>query len=167
MTALLIEKLARRHLVENFDCGNEALNRFLFLNALQNQLANASQTYVCADGDSVAGYASLAAGSVEIGNAPERLRKGLARHPVPVVVLARLAVDRRWQGRGVGASLIKDMALRTMQAADIAGVRAFVIHAKDEAALRYYKQFGFEDGFPDPLHLYALTKELRRLIEAG
>ena len=104
---------------------------------------------------------------MEIGNAPERLRKGLARHPVPVVVLARLAVDRRWQGRGVGASLIKDMALRTMQAADIAGVRAFVIHAKDEAALRYYKQFGFEDGFPDPLHLYALTKELRRLIEAG
>lgn len=163
MTALQIEKLARRHSVETFDCGAVSLNRFLILQALQNQMAHASQTYVCADGETVIGYATLAAGSVDIGDAPQRMRKGLARHPVPVIVLARLAVDVRWHGKGVGASLLKDMALRTLQAADIAGVRAFVIHAKDEAALRYYKQFGFEDGFPDPLHLFALTKDLKVL----
>ena len=163
MTALQIEKLARRHSVETFDCGAVSLNRFLISHALQNQMAHASQTYVCANGETVIGYATLAAGSVDIGDAPQRMRKGLARHPVPVIVLARLAVDVRWHGKGVGASLLKDMALRTLQAADIAGVRAFVIHAKDEAALRYYKQFGFEDGFPDPLHLFALTKDLKVL----
>ena len=163
MTALRIEKLERRHIVETFDCGAAPLNRFLILNALQSQMAHASQTYVCAQGETVTGYAVLAAGSVDIADAPQRMRKGLARHPVPFIVLARLAVDVRWQGKGVGASLLKDMALRTLQAAGIAGVRAFVIHAKDEAALRYYKQFGFEDGFPDPLHLFALTKDLRVL----
>lgn len=165
MTALVIEKLARRHIVETFDCGAEPLNRFLRLHAWQNQLANAVQTYVCADGDTVSGYAALAAGSVNFDDGPARLRKGLARHPVPVMVLARLAVDFRWQGKGVGASLLKDIALRTLQAADIAGVRALVIHAKDEAARRYYRQFGFNDGFPDPLHLYVLTKELKALAK--
>ncbi len=164
MTALVIEKLAPRHVTENFDCGVPALNRFLMLHALQSQLANAAQTYVCAEGNAISGYATLAAGAVNYGEAPERLRKGLARHPVPVLILARLAVDRRWQGKGVGASLLKDMALRAVQAADIAGVRAFVIHAKDEAARAYYQRFGFSDGFNDPLHLFALIKDLKAML---
>lgn len=106
---------------------------------------------------------ALAAGSVNFDDGQARVRKGLARHPVPVMVLARLAVEFRWQGKGVGASLLKDMALRTLQAADFAGIRALVIHAKDEATRRCYRQFGFNDGFPDPLHLYVLTKELKAL----
>ena len=164
MTGLVIEKLNRLHKVEAFDCGNLPLNRYLLVHALQNQSANAAQTYVCVDGSVVAGYASLAVGSADASDAPERLRKGLARTPVPAMILARLAVDVGWQVRGVGASLLKDAAERTLQAADIAGIRALVIHAKDEAARRYYLQFGFHDGFQDPLHLYVLTKELRALI---
>ena len=163
MTGLVNEKLDRGHATEAFDCGDVSLNRFLSQHALQSQLANAAQTYVCVEGSRIIGYATLAVGVVSHGEAPERLRKGLARFPVPVMVLARLAVDRGWQGRGVGASLLKDMALRTVQAADIAGIRALIIHAKDEAARDYYRQFGFAEGFPDPLHMYALTKELKGL----
>lgn len=164
MAGLVIEKLDGGHATQAFDCGDASLNRYLCQHALQSQLANAAQTYVCSGGNRVIGYATLAVGAVSHGEAPERLRKGLARFPVPVMVLARLAVDRGWQGRGVGASLLKDMALRTVQAADIAGIRAFVIHAKDEGARNYYRQFGFAEGFPDPLHVYVLTKDLKNLI---
>ena len=163
MTGLVIAKLDRGHATDAFDCGDASLNRFLGQHALQNQLANAAQTYVCVEGSRIIGYATLAVGAVSHGEAPERLRKGLARFPVPVMVLARLAVDRGWQGRGVGASLLKDMALRTVQSANIAGIRALIIHAKDEAARDYYRQFGFSEGFPDPLHMYVLTKELKSL----
>jgi GNAT superfamily N-acetyltransferase len=164
VTELRIVKLARSHAVETFDCGVTALNRYLIQHALGNQLANAAQTYVCVAGDVVAGYATLAAGSVEFGISPERLRKGLARHPISVLVLARLAVDENWQGQGIAASLIKDAVLRTIQTADVVGVRAIVVHAKNETVKRFYVRFGFLDGFPDPLHLYVLTKDAKSIL---
>jgi GNAT superfamily N-acetyltransferase len=162
VTARRIEKLSRQHHVEAFDCGVEPLNRFLVRYALQNQHANAAQTYVALSGDDIIGFYSLAVGEVSHSDAPPRLVKGLARHPVPIMILARLAVHRDWHGKGIGAGLMKDAIMRTMQAADIAGIRALIMHAKDDAARAFYTHFGFADGFSDPMHLYVLVKELRR-----
>lgn len=132
-----VEKLRGDHLVASFDCGREALNRYLVRYALQNQQAGAAQTYVGIVAESVVGYYTLAVGQVSREEAPDRLTKGLARHPVPIMLLARLAVDQRWQERGIRKALLKDAMLRTVQAAEIAGIRAFAVHAKDEQAQPY------------------------------
>ena len=161
--ALRIEKLRRDHAVDGFDCGREELNRFLIRFALPNQQAGASQTYLGLAGEEVIGFYTLVVGQVSYEGAPERLTKGLARHPVPIMLLARLAVSTAWQGRGVGAGLLKDAMRRTLQAADIAGIRAFAVHAKDEAARGYYERFGFIPSPTDPFHLFVLVKDLRRI----
>ncbi len=160
-THFKIEKLARRHAVEKFDCGQEGLNRFLARFALSNQQANASQTYVGLDGEAICGYYSLVVSEVAFADAPERLKKGLARHPVPLMLIARLAVGTAWQGKGVGAGLLKDAMLRTMQAADIGGIRALAAHAKDDKARAFYEHFGFAASPTDPLHVFMLVKDLR------
>ncbi len=159
-----IEKLRRDHLIDAFDCGHEALNGWLLKHALQNQGAGAAQTYVGLSGELVIGYYSLAVGQIEYGDAPERLQKGLARHPVPVMLHARLAVHKDWQRRGVGRALLKDAVLRTVQAGEIAGIRAIAVHAKDVPARRYYEQFDFVASPADPLHLLVLLKDIRQRI---
>ncbi|MEP7456291.1 GNAT family N-acetyltransferase [Phyllobacterium sp. SB3] len=164
MTDLRIEKLHRHHAVENFDCGEDALNRFLVRFALPNQMANASQTYIgIADDDAIVGFYTLVVGEVRHEEAPERLTKGLARHPVPVMLLARLGVSGAWQGKRIGAGLLRDAILRTLQVADIAGVRALVVHAKNDAARTFYERFDFQPSPTDPLHLFALIKDLKNL----
>lgn len=163
MTAFRIEKLSRRHAIDEFDCGEEALNRFLIRFALSNQQANASQTYLGLADHAVVGFYTLVVGEVACADAPERLKKGLARHPVPIMLLARLGVHRDWQGKGVGAGLLRDAILRTLQAADIAGIRALVVHAKNDTARDFYRRFDFVESPTDPLHLFALIKDLRSL----
>jgi GNAT superfamily N-acetyltransferase len=160
-----IEKLGPSHDASRFDCGREPLNRFLQRFALANQLSNSAQTYVtCRGAKVVVGYYSLAVGAVEPAAAPERVVKGLARQPVPVMLLARLAVDRSAQAKGLGAALLKDALLRTAQAADIAGIRALIVHAKDEDAKAWYERFDFEPSPTDPLHLFLLMKDLKALL---
>ena len=110
------------------------------------------------------GYHTLAVGHVLPERAPARVTKGLARHPVPVVILARLAVDLRWQGQGVGKGLLKDAMLRTLQAAEIAGIRAMMMHAKDDDARRFYERFDFVVSPTDPMHLFVLLKDVRRAV---
>jgi GNAT superfamily N-acetyltransferase len=161
VTPLRIEKLLRGHKVDEFDCGQEALNRFLARYAFQNQQAGASQTYIALADDAVVGYYTLVVGQVEYAAAPERLTKGLARHPVPIMLLARLAVATFWQGKRLGAGLLKDAMRRTVQAADIAGIRAFAVHAKDDAARAFYEHFGFSALPSDPYHLFRLLKDIR------
>jgi GNAT superfamily N-acetyltransferase len=119
-----IEKLRRDHVLDSFDCGREGLNRFLKRQAWNNQQSHSAQTYVLAEDLRVLGYYSLAAGSVTHDEATERMRKGLARYPIPVILLARLAVDVSMHGNGVGSALLKDALLRTAQAADTIGARA-------------------------------------------
>ena len=131
-----VEKLRRDHPIEGFDCGRDELNRYLLRYAWQNQQAGASQTYVGMSNDTAIGFYTLAVGQVTREEAPERLTKGLARHPVPIMLLARLDVDRRWHGQRVGKAVLRDAMQRTLQAADIAGIRAFGVHAKDEQARR-------------------------------
>lgn len=164
MTRFRFEKLTKQHALGGFDCGVEPLNVFLNRYALQNQAAQTAQTYVClADGEIVVGYFTLVVGQVEFDVAPERMRKGLARHPVPVTLIARLAVSGNWQGQGLGLGLFKDAILRALDVADIAGMRAIIVHAKDEAAKAFYQRLGFQDGFINPMHLYLLTKDLMKI----
>ena len=160
MTVFRVEKLTRRHAVDPFDCGEPALDRFLARFAFPNQQANASQSYVGLADDTVIGFYTLVVGEVAHAEAPERLVKGLARHPVPIMLLARLAVARDWQSKGIGAGLLRDAVLRTLQAADIAGIRALAVHAKDDAARAFYRRFDFVESPTDPLHLFALIKDL-------
>jgi GNAT superfamily N-acetyltransferase len=159
-----VEKLRADHPIDGFDCGREELNRYLLRYAWGNQLAGAAQTYVGLAGDAVVGYHTLAVGQVAREHAPERLTKGLARHPVPVMLLARLAVDRRWHGQGAGRALLRDAMQRTLQAAEIAGIRAFAVHAKDEESRRFYEKFDFLPSPTDPMHLFVLLKDVRRMI---
>jgi GNAT superfamily N-acetyltransferase len=166
MTSYLIEKLARHLTVDDFDSGETALNRFLIRFALINQQANASQTYVGLADSTVIGFYTLVVSEVSYHDAPERLRKGLARHPVPLMLLARLAVSKTWKGRGVGAGLLKDAMRRTRQAASICGIRALAAHAKDDAARTFYEHFGFIPSATDPLHLYILIKDLPNIPQA-
>ena len=158
---LRIEKLRRDHVLEGFDCGKEPLNRFLIRYALPNQQANASQTYLAIAANRVIGYHTLVVGAVTQAEAPERIKKGLARHPIPIMLLARLAVNRDWQGRGIGPALLKDALLRTLQAADIAGIRAFAVHAKGDEARSFYEHFDFIASPTDPLHLFILLKDIK------
>jgi predicted N-acetyltransferase YhbS len=104
---------------------------------------------------------------VEHAAAPERLKKGLARHPVPIMLLARLAIATDWQGKGLGGGLMKDAMLRTLQAADIAGIRAFAVHAKDDAARAFYERFDFVPSPSDPYHLFRLLKDIRAVLDAS
>jgi len=161
-THFSIEKLGSGHHLDDFDCGSQALNRFLVRFALTSQQASSSQTYVGMADRVIAGFYTLAVGQVNYDDSPQRLTKGLARHPVPIMLLARLAVSIDWQTRGIGAGLLKDAMRRTMQAADIAGIRAIAAHAKDDAARKFYTHFNFIPSPTDPYHLFLLLKDLRR-----
>ncbi|MDF0651772.1 MAG: GNAT family N-acetyltransferase [Nitrospira sp. LK265] len=159
-----IEKLQRHHAIDPFDCGRDELNRFLKQHALQNQQSGGAHTYVGLVDHTVVGYYALAVGSVEQEQAPERVKKGLARHSIPIMLLARLAVDQNWQNQGIGAALLKDAVFRTLQAANIAGIRALVVHAKDEAARSFYAHHDFLPSPSDPLHLFLLLKDARKIV---
>lgn len=152
------------HDLSQFDCGKEELNRFLKRFALASQQAQSAQTYVACQGSVVVGYHSLTFGSVTHEQTPERVKKGLARHPIPVMILARLAIDRNLQGRGLGQGLLKDALRRTVAAAHIGGLRAMLVHAKDDAARAFYQHFNFEPSPSDPYHLFMLIKDLKRIV---
>jgi GNAT superfamily N-acetyltransferase len=160
-----IVKLQRSHALDRFDCGVASLNNFLKQYALTNQSSGGAQTYVAVVGDVVIGYYSLATGQMTHEEAPPRVAKGMPRHPIPVMLLARLAIDLSWHGRGLGAALLADAMRRTLQAADIAGIRALVVHAKDDKARRFYEHFDFDTSPKDPLHLSILIKEIRRQLD--
>ena len=161
-TAGSIEKLRQDHHVDDFDCGKEDLNRFLRLRAWASQNANSAQTYVLVKELRVFGYYSLAASAVSYDAATDRVKKGQARHPVPVILLARLAVDR--QRQGVGAALLKDALIRTAAAANTVGARALLVHAQDGDAKAFYETFGFEPSPSDPYHLLLIMKDLQRRL---
>ena len=159
-----VRKLAATDQVDAFDCGQAALNQFLQRYALVNQKANSAQTYVCCQSDLVVGFYSLAVGSVDPEAAPSKVMAGLARRPVPVMILARLAVDKEHQRKGLGQALLKDALLRTAQAADIAGIRRLLVHAKDDAARQWYESWEFEPSPTDPYHLFLMLKDLKSML---
>lgn len=156
--------LASSDPVAGFDCGAEELNRYLQKHAFQAQAGDGARTYVSLLGSDIAGYYTLAYGSVEFEAAQGRVTKGLARHPVPVMLLARLAVDVRFGGHGLGTELLRDALLRTLSAADIAGLRAVVVDAKNDGARRFYEKFHFEPFADNPLRLSLILKDVRALL---
>jgi GNAT superfamily N-acetyltransferase len=160
------ERLSAVHRTAEFDCGQPELNVWLQRFALQNQAGNAATTWVVCpqDGHRVVGYYALASGSVERAVAPARVTAGLARHPIPVVILARLAVDREYAGQGLGSALFKDVLVRVNRAAGEIGIRVLLIHAKDQQARRFYEQFDVEPSPVDELQLFLLMKDLRRAL---
>lgn len=153
--------IAREHDTALFDCGVEPLNTYLRQYALLNHQNRASRTYVSMREDRIVGYYTLASGSVSRDEAPPRVAQGLGKYPVPVTLLARLAVDVSEKGKGLGRALLKDAVLRAYQASDLVGSRAIVTHAKDEAAKAFYRRFQFAPSPLNEFHLYLLMKDVR------
>jgi predicted N-acetyltransferase YhbS len=153
----------RRHDVAGFSCGNDTLDRWLVRNAGQSERRDAARTFVAAStGDDVLGYYTLVAGQIEREEATPPVSKGLSHHfPVPVVILARLAVDRRSQGQGLGPRLLADGLDRVCRAAEDVGVRAVLVHAVDDGAATFYERFGFRANTATPRTLMVTLAELR------
>jgi len=161
-----VEPISESHDVSRFDCGkHQSLNDWLRRFALANEKNESARTYVVHRNGQVVGYYSISAGSVSLEEAPARISKGLARHPIPVILLARLAVDKDERGTGLGKALLKDALRRIAQAADIIGARAVLVHAIDEQARKFYEHFDFEASPVHHLQLMLLMKDLRKAGE--
>lgn len=152
------------HEVADFSCGEESLDRWLHHYAGQGERRDATRTFVATDGHgAVCGYYTLVAGQLDHAEATEAVRKSLSRHfPIPVAVLARLAVDERSQGEGLGASLLNDAFERICRAAQEVAVRAVVVHALDKGAAGFYERFGFRGLGSAPRTLMVTLAELRK-----
>lgn len=157
--------LSQSHEVEGFDCGSEALNAYLKRFAFINNQNGSARTYVALRANRVVGYYTVTLGSGEREQTPSRVRQGLAKHPVLIILLARLAVHKSEQGQKLGAGLLGDALLRVVNAADIIGGRALLVHAKDDKAKAFYEHFGFEPSPMDSFHLYLLLKDIKKTLE--
>jgi GNAT superfamily N-acetyltransferase len=162
------EPLRADHVVDGFDCGRPSLNAWLVRHARQ-AAAGSARTYVMIDAEQgrVVGYYALTAAELEREAATARIIKGMPRYPIPVVLLARLAVDLSVARRGIGAWLLRDAILRTLAASETIGVRALLVHAIDEDARAFYVRHGSEPSPTDPLHLMILVKDIAASLEAA
>jgi predicted N-acetyltransferase YhbS len=159
------EPLNAQHRLEGFDCGKPALNEWLLRHARQAQGSGSAKTFVVSeDGVRVAGYFSLTVGQVDTLDAPERIRKGMGQYPLPVVILARLAVSVADQGRGVGLGLLQDAIRRTMLIAEQAGIRAILTHPIDAEAAKFHARFRFIVSPLREQQLLLLLKGARRWV---
>lgn len=160
-----LRKLEAQDDVDEFSCGQPDLDEWLKRFALVNQRASMCTVFVTLSAERVAGYYALATGGVERAEAPNRVTQGTPNHPIPVILLARLAIDTSFQKRGLGCALLRDALIRVASAADEIGIRALLVHAKDEKARDFYMaQAEFEPSPTDPLHLFLLMKDLRKLL---
>ena len=150
--------------VEGFDCGDAELNTYLARFALHNHRNDSARCYVVMRGEKLAGYYCLTSASLSDEEAPRRVAKGLARHEIPAILLARLAVDSSEQHQGIGSSLVRDALVRTAQAAEIVGCRILIVNAKNDRALRFYKDLDFTPLPGNELHLFLLLKDLRKTL---
>lgn len=151
--------------VDDFSCGQADLDAWLHKYAVPNQLSGMARVFVSTTANAVAGYYALSTGGVEHEDAPARIKRGVPRHPIPVVILTRLATDLRCQGFGLGKMLMRDALIRIDRASEEIGVRSLLIHAKDAAARDFYMKIAeFEPSPTDELHLHLLMKDLRKAI---
>ena len=170
MAGALPQALNAEHQLDDFDCGKPALNDWLVRHAQQAQASGSARTCVVVDDDRVVGYFSLAVGQADAMEVPHRIRiririrKGMGGYPTPVVILARLAVSLRDQGKGIGTGMLQEATQRTMAIADQARVRALLTHPIDEEATRFYRRFGFESSPIREQQLLLLLKDARKLL---
>lgn len=146
----------------SFDCGVEALNTYLKRYARQTQKREGARTYVAVDDDRVVAYYTIVFGGIDWKDAPEHVRKGLGKYPIPIMTIARLAVDRAWAEKGLGNSLLLDALQRAVAASEIAGLRAVVVDAKDEAAKQFYEKRGFRSWPVGSNRLFVTMSELKK-----
>ena len=156
------QPLNDKHALESFDCGKFALNDWLIRHARQAQACGSAKTFIVTNKLRVAGYFSLTVGQVDTLDAPDRIRKGMGRYPIPVVILARLAVSLQDQGKGLGRGLLQDAILRTLMIAEQAGIRAILTHPIDQEASLFYTKFGFMTSPVQEGQLLLLLKDARR-----
>jgi GNAT superfamily N-acetyltransferase len=151
--------------VAAFDCGEPSLNDYLRTRALTNHVEGASRCFVTCRDAKVVGFYALASAAVERRAAAGKVRRNMP-DPVPVILLSRLAIDHKEQGKGLGKHLLRDAIVRCVEVADVIGVRAMLVHALHEEARAFYRHFDFEPSPTDPLHLLLLIKDARALIGA-
>ena len=159
------EPLGRDHHIEGFASGEPVLDDWLKRRARANQASGASRTYAVCEGKRVVGYYALASGAIEQATVPGKFRRNMP-DPIPVVVLARLAVDRSQQGRGLGRAMFRDAAHRTAQAADTIGIRGIVVHAISDHARKFYIALGFDPCPAEAMTLVVTLKDIRATFEA-
>ncbi len=148
-----------------FDCEVEPLNDYLKKYAFQNQKKDAARTYIITDQENqIIGYYTLVFGSVSIEETTSEISAGLGKYPIPIILLARLAVDKTQKGKGLGKLLMKDALLRAVQASEIAGLRAFLVHAKDESAKSFYEKLGFQPSPHNEFHLFLKMSDIRESL---
>ena len=157
------ERLAPSHELEEFDCGTPSLNEWLKRRARRNEQEGASRTYVVCAGKQVVGYYCLAAGSVCCLDVPGRVRRNMP-DPIPVVVIGRLAIHLNWQGQKLGRALLRDAVLRTLNAAEVAGVRAILVHAISEDAKRFYQSCSFMESPTNPMTLVVTLEDIKNAL---
>ena len=167
MTLSEPQPLEASHRLEEFDCGKPALTEWLLRHARQAQGSGSARTFVSCDGERVAGYYSLTVGQIDTLEAPERVRRGMGQYPIPLIILARLAIDLDYQKRGLGFSLLQDAIKRAIPVAENAGIRALLTHPLDAEAEAFYRSFGFEPTPENERQLILLLKDARRLVGAS
>lgn len=158
------ESLGTQHQLNAFDCGKSTLNDWLLRHGRQAQGSGSAKTLVVAGNERVVGYFSLTVGQIDTLDAPDRIRKGMGQYPIPVVILARLAVDLAYQGQGIGVGMLQDAIRRTMLIAEQAGIRAMLTHPIDEEAVKFYMRFGFIASPLNAQQLLLLLKDAHRWV---
>jgi GNAT superfamily N-acetyltransferase len=155
------------HRIDGFDCGVGSLDVWLVKHARAAAGAGSARTYVVLDSeqDRVVGYHALSLASIEHSEATDRARGGMPKHPIPAMLLARLAVDKTVQGRGIGAFLLRDAMSRAMSVAEQAGMRLLLVHALNDEARAFYEHFGFEASPTDAMNLQLLVKDIRLALD--
>jgi GNAT superfamily N-acetyltransferase len=160
------ESLAAHHKIDTFDSGVASLDDWLKRRATQNQVSGASRTFVVGDNDVVVAYYALASSAIAPALTPGRFRRNMP-DPIPVVVLARLAISLSHQGKGLGRALFQDAARRVVYAAETIGIRGLLVHAISEEAKAFYLRLGLELSSLEPMTLMTTVADLRAaLIES-
>jgi GNAT superfamily N-acetyltransferase len=167
VSELRIAPLARDHELDRLDSGAPELDGWLRRFARVADASGTARTYVLANEKRVVGYYALTPAAVDRSELPARHAKGMPAHPIGAILLARLALDRSWQGQGYGRALVADAAIRTLQAAELVGARAMLLHARDQTAATFYERLGFSRSPTDPLHLMVLTTDLNRTFRGA
>ncbi len=157
------EPLTDEHQIDSFESGEPVLDDWFRRRARANQASGASRTYVVCEGKIAVAYYALASGAIGQGAVPGRFRRNMP-DPIPVVVLARLAVDRRYQGRGLGRALFQDAARRVAQAAETIGIRGIVVHAISEEARKFYIALGFDPCPAEAMTLVVTLRDIRATL---
>ncbi len=165
MSDLRLELLTADHDLTGFDSGNALLDAWLVNHALVSQRADLARTYLALDGDALVGYVSLTTGSVRREEAPKRFARGMPGHPIPTILMARLAVDHSHQGRRVGSRLLAEALRRAVAASDAVAARLVVVDAIDDQAAGFYRRWGFIDVPESPLRLFRKMADIRRSLE--